>query len=57
MQGLNIGATKEAAEHFLSALSMQDSSAGEKSEQLWFTLRRTFDAMVISIDKAYYSRG
>ncbi|TCD61695.1 Peroxisomal membrane signal receptor PTS1 [Steccherinum ochraceum] len=42
---LNIGAHKEAAEHFLSALAMQDTSAGPKSEQLWFTLRRAFQAM------------
>lgn len=45
-QGLNIGAHREAAEHFLSALSMQNSSAGPKSEQLWSTLRRTFQMMV-----------
>lgn len=32
-------------EHFLSALSMQEVP-GEKSEQLWFTLRRAFLAMV-----------
>ncbi|KAI0793191.1 peroxisome targeting signal receptor [Abortiporus biennis] len=42
---LNIGAHKEAAEHFLSALAMQDSSAGAKSEQLWFTLRRALLSM------------
>jgi len=42
---LNIGAHKEAAEHFLSALAMQDTSDGPKSEQLWFTLRRAFQAM------------
>ncbi|KAJ7079093.1 hypothetical protein B0H15DRAFT_520923 [Mycena belliarum] len=43
---LNIGAHKEAAEHFLSALSMQESTGGgETSEQLWFTLRRTFFTM------------
>ncbi|EPQ57198.1 TPR-like protein [Gloeophyllum trabeum ATCC 11539] len=42
---LNIGAHKEAVEHFLSALAMQDSSGAEKSEQLWFTLRRAFIAM------------
>ncbi|ETW80851.1 peroxisome targeting signal receptor Pex5 [Heterobasidion irregulare TC 32-1] len=41
---LNIGAHKEAVEHFLSALSMQEVP-GEKSEQLWFTLRRAFLAM------------
>ncbi|KAA1476078.1 TPR-like protein [Dentipellis sp. KUC8613] len=37
---LNIGADKEAAEHFLSALALQESTGGEKSEQLWTTLRR-----------------
>jgi len=42
---LNIGAHKEAAEHFLSALSLQESGDGEKSEQLWFTLRRALLAM------------
>ncbi|THH02071.1 hypothetical protein EW026_g733 [Hermanssonia centrifuga] len=42
---LNIGAHKEAAEHFLSALAMQDSSGTAKSDQLWFTLRRTFISM------------
>ncbi|OCH91459.1 peroxisome targeting signal receptor [Obba rivulosa] len=42
---LNIGAHKEAAEHFLSGLSMQEASGGEKSEQLWTTLRRTFFQM------------
>ncbi|OBZ70761.1 Dihydroxy-acid dehydratase [Grifola frondosa] len=42
---LNIGAHKEAAEHFLSALAMQESSGGEKSDQLWITLRRAFLAM------------
>ncbi|KZT29021.1 TPR-like protein [Neolentinus lepideus HHB14362 ss-1] len=42
---LNIGAHKEAVEHFLSALAMQDSTGAEKSEQLWFTLRRAFVAM------------
>ncbi|KAJ6587168.1 hypothetical protein DFH09DRAFT_1142802 [Mycena vulgaris] len=43
---LNIGAHKEAAEHFLSALSMQESTGGgETSEQLWFTLRRAFLTM------------
>ena len=44
--GLNIGAHKEAIEHFLSALALQESSGGEKSEQLWTTLRRAFQAMV-----------
>ncbi|EMD37559.1 hypothetical protein CERSUDRAFT_50067 [Gelatoporia subvermispora B] len=42
---LNIGAHKEAAEHFLSGLAMQEASKGEKSEQLWTTLRRTFYQM------------
>ncbi|ESK96620.1 peroxisome targeting signal receptor [Moniliophthora roreri MCA 2997] len=37
---LNIGADKEAAEHFLSALALQQSTSGETSDQLWFTLRR-----------------
>ena len=44
--GLNIGAHKEAAEHFLSALMMQQSNNGEAGDQLWFTLRRAFLAMV-----------
>ena len=43
--GLNIGAHKEAAEHFLSALSMQEAT-GDKSKQLWQTLRRAFLSMV-----------
>ncbi|KAF8520334.1 peroxisome targeting signal receptor [Hysterangium stoloniferum] len=42
---LNISAHKEAAEHFLSALAMQESVGGEKSEQLWQTLRKCFAAM------------
>ncbi|OAX33288.1 TPR-like protein [Rhizopogon vinicolor AM-OR11-026] len=42
---LNIGAHKEAAEHFLSALIMQESTNGQTSDQLWFTLRRAFIAM------------
>lgn len=46
--GLNIGAHQEAAEHFLSALAMQDSSGGTKSDQVWFTLRRTMLSMVRS---------
>jgi len=41
---LNIGAHKEAAEHLLSALSMQEAT-GEKSKQLLQTLRRAFLAM------------
>ncbi|KAI0744275.1 peroxisome targeting signal receptor [Daedaleopsis nitida] len=42
---LNIGAHQEAIEHFLSALALQESSGGGKSEQLWTTLRRAFQAM------------
>ncbi|KDR75164.1 hypothetical protein GALMADRAFT_249106 [Galerina marginata CBS 339.88] len=42
---LNIGADKEAAEHFLSALSLQESTNGDTSDQLWFTLRRAFLSM------------
>ncbi|VDB96489.1 unnamed protein product [Peniophora sp. CBMAI 1063] len=41
---LNIGQHKEAAEHFLSALSLQEST-GDKSEQLLNTLRRAFAQM------------
>jgi len=41
---LNIGAHKEAAEHLLSALSMQEAT-GDKSKQLLQTLRRAFLAM------------
>jgi hypothetical protein len=44
--GLNIGADKEAAEHFLSALSLQDTTNGDSSDQLWHTLRRALIAMV-----------
>ncbi|KAF9010567.1 hypothetical protein BDQ17DRAFT_1387794 [Cyathus striatus] len=42
---LNIGAYKEAAEHFLSALGLQESTSGDTSEQLWFTLRRALLSM------------
>ncbi|KAJ3724837.1 hypothetical protein C8R42DRAFT_662730 [Lentinula raphanica] len=42
---LNIGAHKEAAEHFLSALALQEQSSGETSDQLWFTLRRALVSM------------
>jgi len=42
---LNIGAYKEAAEHFLSALLMQESTGGDKSDQLWQTLRKCFLSM------------
>ena len=45
--GLNIGAHKEAAEHFLSALELQESTGDRQtSDQLWFTLRRAFLQMV-----------
>lgn len=44
--GLNIGLHKEAAEHMLGALAMQEVSGGAKSEQLWYTLRRVFQSMV-----------
>ncbi|KNZ77103.1 Peroxisomal targeting signal receptor [Termitomyces sp. J132] len=43
---LNIGAHKEAAEHFLSALNLQESASGDTSDQLWYTLRRSLMAMV-----------
>ena len=46
--GLNIGANKEAAEHFLSALSMQEAT-GEKSKQLLQTLGRALRSMVRSL--------
>ncbi len=52
--GLNIGAHKEAAEHFLSALSMQETT-GEKSKQLLQTLRRAFLAMVCSLVSLRYT--
>ncbi|KAI0732088.1 peroxisome targeting signal receptor [Fomitopsis betulina] len=42
---LNIGLHKEAAEHMLGALAMQEVSGGAKSEQLWYTLRRVFQSM------------
>ncbi|KAF4620537.1 hypothetical protein D9613_000470 [Agrocybe pediades] len=42
---LNIGADKEAAEHFLSALSLQESTSGDTSDALWFTLRRALLSM------------
>nr|GAT44631.1 predicted protein [Mycena chlorophos] len=39
---LNIGAHKEAAEHFLSGLKMQEAAGQTTSGQLWQTLRRAF---------------
>lgn len=53
--GLNIGAHKEAAEHFLSALSMQEQSAGETSDQLWFTLRRALMSMASAVSRPVIS--
>jgi peroxin-5 len=46
LPGLNIGMHKEAAEHFLSALEMQESTGAGSSQQLWLTLRRVFLSMV-----------
>ena len=43
--GLNIGAHKEAAEHVLSALTLQ-SASGHRSEYLWSALRRVMTEMV-----------
>ncbi|KAK2464215.1 hypothetical protein APHAL10511_003672 [Amanita phalloides] len=42
---LNIGAYKESAEHFLSALSLQEMTDGDTSDQLRQTLRRALEAM------------
>lgn len=44
---LNIGTNKEAAEHFLSALSLQESSGTttETSDSLWSTLRKALYGM------------
>lgn len=42
---LNIGAHKEAAEHFLSALNLQESTSGDTSDPLWSTLRRALLSM------------
>jgi peroxin-5 len=44
--GLNLGAHREAAEHFLSALAMQEATGGPSSIQVWTTLRRALVAMV-----------
>jgi len=51
--GLNIGVYKEAAEHFLAALSMHPKEdkddvntwRNEGSTPIWYTLRRTLVAM------------
>lgn len=53
--GLNIGAHKEAAEHFLSALSMQEAT-GDKSKQLLQTLRRALLSMVCSVAPIWGAR-
>jgi len=47
--GLNIGAFKEAAEHFLSAIDLQ----GSTNSQLWSTLRRALQSMVLFVSLAY----
>jgi len=47
--GLNIGAFKEAAEHFLSAIDLQ----GSANSQLWSTLRRALQSMVGSVSLVY----
>ena len=55
--GLNIGAHKEAAEHFLSALTLRNPDSAvpggppimeplKNADQIWQTLRRTFTSMV-----------
>ena len=52
--GLNIGAHKEAAEHFLSALELQESTGDRQtSDQLWFTLRRAFLQMVSELTSLF----
>jgi peroxin-5 len=54
---LNLGALKEAAEHFLTGLSLQGQDGDglgketKRSEQLWATLRRTLVAMVSTRDQ------
>ncbi|KAL0956345.1 hypothetical protein HGRIS_002495 [Hohenbuehelia grisea] len=42
---LNLGAYKESAEHFLTAINLQEGNGGQTSDQLWFTLRRAFQQM------------
>jgi len=43
---LNIGAHKEAAEHFLSALTLRGTDSQDKNaDQIWQTLSRTFTTM------------
>lgn len=51
--GLNIGVHREAAEHFLAALSFHDRNASDDwdsnindSGSLWPTLRRALNALV-----------
>ena len=50
--GLNIGVHREAAEHFLAALSQHDGQAKHKADalydsaNLWASLRRALDALV-----------
>ena len=47
--GLNIGAFKEATEHFLSAIDLQSSA----NSQLWSTLRRALQSMVLFVSLAF----
>ena len=61
---MNIGAFKEAAEHFLSALVSQKTASGRipppessdhGNEQLWRTLKKTFILMVDPFPAIVYS--
>lgn len=54
--GLNIGVHREAAEHFLAALSLHDRNAADEpdaqiydSGSLWTTLRRALVALVCRV--------
>jgi len=49
---MNIGAHKEAAEHFLGALDMQEANGGGTSDQIWSILRRLFVLMVSGLKMA-----
>ncbi|KAF9506187.1 hypothetical protein BS47DRAFT_1385656 [Hydnum rufescens UP504] len=47
---LNIGAYKEAAEHFLSALTLRGTDSQDKNaDQIWQTLSRTFTTMALDL--------
>ena len=51
---INIGCYKEAAEHFLSALSMhKQGHQVNTSNNLWDTLRRTFAMVQLLFDSIY----